>query len=58
VQLFAFGKSFNSGYLFAARHNTERKAAVYPVPVNMHGACTALAMVAAFFCAGKVKLFA
>ena len=58
VQIVRLSQAFDGRDLVALVHYGERKTAVHAPPVDVHGACAALAMVAALLGAGQVQAFA
>src|SRR6266850_2782300 len=58
MQRVGLSDAFDRGDLVALVHHGEREAGIHPLAVDVHGACAALAVVAAFLGPGEGKGFA
>jgi len=57
MQRAGLSDAFDRGDLVALVHHGEGEAGVHPLAVDVHGACAALAVIAAFLRAGQEKVF-
>ncbi len=58
MQIFRLTNALNGRDLFTLMHRGEAKTGIHPPAIDVHGAGTALAMIASLFRSGQVQMLA